>query len=129
MNSIVAPRSRAAFFDSVTRCAGVPVVPASPREQMTKCTDRPPGGSRAITPPQPNSISSGCAPKARRGGESAGDFGMGFVGAVDRVAVDERDFRGVRLVEISLLAGARNVMRAMDHGLHPPQPRIARGRY
>ena len=41
-----------------------PCVPASPREQTTKCAGRPASVSCAMTPPQPNSMSSGCAPKA-----------------------------------------------------------------
>jgi len=50
---------------SVVRCFGVPRLPASPREQMTKWAERPARVSRTTTPPQPNSTSSGWAPNAR----------------------------------------------------------------
>jgi len=39
--------------------AGVPCVADSPREQMTKCARLPAWVSRAMTPPHPNSMSSG----------------------------------------------------------------------
>ena len=53
---------------------------------------------------------------------------MGFVGTLDGIAVDESDPRSVCGVEISLLARAGNVMRAVQHRLHPAQPRVARRR-
>src|SRR5688572_20950067 len=66
-NSTVAPNNAAARFASRMRRPGVPFVPDSPREQTTKCTLRPVSFSRAMMPPHPNSISSGCAPNARIG--------------------------------------------------------------
>ena len=48
-NSTVAPSSAAALSASETRCLGVPWLPASPREQMTKWTARPARVSRATT--------------------------------------------------------------------------------
>src|SRR4051812_34108552 len=97
---------------------------------------RPACASRAITPPQPNSMSSGCAPNTMTyGGISnaatagrlglASDFSVRFIGSVNRVAVDECDFRGVGAVEVGLLAGSGDVVRAMNHGLHPAQTTIA----
>src|ERR1700693_2084621 len=125
MNSIVAPSSPADFFASAIRFLGVPWVPASPREQTTKCTLRPACVSLAITPPQPNSMSSGCAPKASKGASSE-EFSVGFIGSVNGVTADEMDFRSFLGAKIILFARARNVMAAMHHGLHPAQPRIAR---
>src|ERR1019366_9449517 len=78
-----------------------------------------------MTPPQPNSMSSGCAPKASSGA-SSGEFGVGFIGSVNGVAVHNGDFGRVFGAKIIFLARASNVMSAMQHGLHPAQPRIAR---
>src|ERR1035437_7041114 len=117
MISIVAPRSAADFFASATRCLGVPEVPASPREQMTKGAARPARVSRAITPPQPNSMSSGCAPKANRGASLYLDFGIGFIGSVNGIATDKSDFGCFFLVKVSLFAYPGNVMRAVQNGL------------
>src|ERR1700690_1369793 len=90
-NSIVAPRMAAALLASAALCAGVPFVPDSPREQTTKCARRPARVSRAMTAPQPNSMSSGCAPKARSSGALGGDFAEGLIWALDGVAVDIGD--------------------------------------
>src|SRR5271165_803506 len=125
MNSIVAPSSPADFFASAILCLGVPWVPASPREQTTKCTLRPACVSLAMTPPQPNSMSSGCAPKASNG-PSSGDFSVGFIGSVNGVTVNKMDFRSVLRAKIIHFARAKNVMAAIHHRLHPAKPRIAR---
>src|SRR6185437_8514402 len=120
-------------------------VPASPYEQIIKCAFRPARVSFAMTPPQPNSMSSGCAPKASNGasapsppaGErvSAGrvrgrfglrDFGVGFIGLFNGIAGDKLDFGRVFLAKVGFFAGAGNVMRAMQNRLHPAQPRVAR---
>ena len=61
-------------------CSGVPWLADSPREQTTKCAFRPARVSLAMIPPQANSMSSGCAPKASSGGEDQLDFGIGFIG-------------------------------------------------
>src|SRR5580692_5638133 len=126
MNSTVAPSSPAAFFASATRCSGEPCVPASPREQTTKCTLRPLSVSLAITPPQPNSMSSGCAPKASNGPRS-GKFSIGFIESVNGVTMDKFDFRILLRMEIFLFAHAVNIMAAIHNRLHPGQPRIAGG--
>src|SRR5271156_4610038 len=94
---------------------------------MTKCTLRPAFVSFAMTPPQPNSMSSGCAPKASNGASSVFDFSVGFIGSVNGVAVDKRDFRSFLRAKIILFARASNVMSATHDGLHPAQPRVARG--
>src|SRR5262249_7109151 len=127
MNSSEAPRSFAEFFASAIRCLGVPCEPASPLEQMTKCTGRPSRTSLATIPPQANSMSSGCAPKASKGKKSAGDFCVCFIRTVNGLAVDIRNFRGFLPAQVVLFACAGNVMRAMDDRLHPTQPRIAGG--
>src|SRR5262249_4868776 len=98
---------------------GVPDDAASPREQMTKCVVRPDWVSRAMTPPHPNSMSSGCAPKANRGGSSGGDFGMGFIRTFNCFTIHKRDFRCFFRAKIGLFAGSGNVMRAIHHRLHP----------
>src|SRR5579863_705901 len=126
-HSRVAPKIFAAACASAVRCRGVPLDAASPREQMTKCAERPPRVSSATTPPQPNSMSSGCAPNASNGAGSAGEFGIGFIGAVYGIAVDKFDFRRLFHAQIGPLARARDVVRAMHHGLHPAQARITRG--
>src|SRR5664280_1326725 len=77
-------------------------------------------------PPQPNSMSSGCAPKASNEA-LAGDFGVRFIGAVDRVSVDISNFRRVFGPKIGLFAKPGNIMRAVQHRLHPAKPRVARG--
>src|ERR1035437_5327740 len=127
MNSTVAPSSAADFFASATRCLGVPEVPASPREQMTKCAARPARVSRAITPPQPNSMSSGCAPKASSSASLVFDFSVGFIGSVNDITADKSDFRRVFPAKIGLFARPGNVMRAAHHRLHPTQSRVTRG--
>ena len=127
MNSSVAPRSlrrRSGLAPSAR--SGVPWVAASPREQTTKCAGRPARVSRATTPPQPNSMSSGCAPKASSGRRLRGGFGVGFIGPVDGVADDVGDLRRVLLAQVVLLAGAGDVMGAVHDRLHPAQPRVAR---
>src|SRR6185312_13237989 len=123
-NSIVAPSSAAAFFASAILCLGEPYEPASPREQTTRCALRPACVSRAMTAPQPNSMSSGCAPKARSGLE----FGPGFIGAVDFIARDKSNFRCVFGAKIFPFAETGNVMRAVHQRLHPAQAGIARRR-
>src|ERR1035437_4757113 len=125
-NSSVAPRSAAAFSASAVRCAGVPLVPASPREPTTKCAECPACVSRAITPPQPNSTSSGCAPKASNSRLSGGDFSVGFIGAVDRIAVHKHNVRRIGLVQVGLFPRAADVVRAMHDRLHPAQACVAR---
>src|SRR6185436_12817805 len=115
MNSIVAPSKAEDFFASATRCSGVPCEPASPREQMTKCAERPRRVSFAMTAPQANSMSSGCAPKTRSGARS-GEVGVGFIGAVDGVAIDVSDFGRIFRAQVSLLARARDVVRAVQQG-------------
>src|ERR1700751_1949128 len=92
---------------------------------MTKCTLRPACVSLAMTPPQPNSMSSGCAAKASNGSNS-GDFSVGFIGSVDGVQVDKIYFRSFLRVKIILFARAKNVMAAIHHRLHPAKPGIAR---
>src|SRR5271154_5960835 len=91
---------------------------------MTKCAWRPACVSRAMTPPQPNSMSSGCAPKASNGPNSV-KFSVGFIGSVNGVTVDKMDFRSFLRAKIILLARATNVMAAIQNRLHPAQPRIA----
>ena len=54
------------------------------------------------------------------------EFGVGFIGTVNGVAVDKSDFRRFLLAKIGLFARAGNVMRAMHDRLHPAQPRVAR---
>src|SRR6185437_7122585 len=91
---------------------------------MTRCALRPDCVSRAMTPPQPNSMSSGCAPKASRGLE----FGPGFIGAFDFIAGDKSDFRRFVAAKIGPFATPGNVMRATDDRLHPAHPGVPRGR-
>src|SRR5262245_42561815 len=90
-----------------------------------------------MTPPQPNSMSSGCAPRAssgalcsrRREEADAGsvrEFGVRFIGAVNSVAFKERDFRRFIPPKVGLFTSAGNVMRAMHDRLHPAQARVAR---
>src|SRR5262245_17037831 len=125
MKSIEAPSRPAARSASATRCSGWPCVAASPREHTTRCADLPRRVSCAITPPHPNSMSSGCAPNASTGKRS-GELDMGLVRSIDRVPADERDIGRVREVQVVLLAGAGDVVRAAQHGLHPSEPRVAR---
>src|ERR1035437_445955 len=127
INSIVAPSNAADFFASATRWAGVPWEAASPREQTTKCAARPVRVSLAITPPHPNSMSSGCAPKARHGAGSGVDFGAGFIGTVNGITVYKSDIRRFFLSKVGLFACSGNVMRAVQDGLHPAEPGVARG--
>src|ERR1019366_6965148 len=127
MNSKVAPRAAAALLASAVRLEGDPLLPASPREQTTRCAARPPATSRATIPPQPNSPSSGCAQNARSGAGSRGDLAVGFIGAVDRVPVHEGDLRRILPAEVGLLAGARDVVGAVQNGLHPSQAGVAGG--
>src|SRR6516162_5657018 len=127
MNSSEASRSFADFFASATRCLGLPCEPASPWEQMTKWAGRPRKVSFATTPPQANSMSSGCAPKASNGRRSVCDFGIGFIGTVNRIAAEVSDFRRFIASQVLLFARAGDVMRTMQDGLHPAQPRVARG--
>src|SRR5882724_13523157 len=93
---------------------------------MMKWAWRPARDSPAITAPQPNSISSGCAPKARSGGSL--EFGPGFIGALDFIASYKSNFRRFVGVKIGSFAKPGNVMRAVDHGLHPAESRVAGGR-
>src|SRR5215218_6164984 len=79
-----------------------------------------------MIPPHANSRSSGCAPKASKGISSAWDFGIGIIGAVDEITIHVSNFRRLLTRQISLFACARDVVRAMQHGLHPAQTRIAR---
>lgn len=53
--------------------------------------------------------------------------GVSLVGSVNDVAGDEGDFGRVGVVEISLFAGASDVVCTVDHGLHPAKSAIARG--
>src|SRR5579862_3442699 len=124
MNSSLAPNSTADRLASMTRCAGEPCDAASPREQITKCAARPARVSFAMTPPHPNSMSSGCAPNASNGASL--DFGVGFIGTFNGVAVDKRDLRRFFRTKIGRFPGAGNVMRAMHDRLHPAQPGVAR---
>src|SRR5438477_3774678 len=126
-NSIVAPSSAAARSASVTRCSGWPCVAASPREHTTKCAARPARVSCAITPPQPNSMSSGCAPKASTGGGSGREFGIGFIGSIDLVPADKGELRRFLLTKIGLFARAGHVMGASQNRLHPAEPSVPRG--
>src|SRR4051812_18153400 len=126
-NSIVAPRSVAARRASVTRCSGWPCVPASPREHTTKCAGRPISVSCAITPPQPNSMSSGCAPKASTARVSGGELSIGFIRLFDLIPADKSDVRRFIRVEIGLLTRAGHIVRTPDHRLHPAQPSVSRG--
>jgi hypothetical protein len=50
---------------SASRSLEVPLLPASPREQMQSEISLPRAASASKTPPQPNSRSSGCAPIPR----------------------------------------------------------------
>ena len=68
----------------------------------------------------------GMRAKGQQRRASSGEFNVGFIGAVNGVAVDKCDFRRFFGAKIIFLARAGNVMRAMDHGLHPAQPRVAR---
>src|SRR5262245_27224960 len=124
-NSIEAPSSRAARSASATRCSGWPCVAASPREHTTRCATRPRRVSCAITPPHPNSMSSGCAPNASTGSRS-GELDMGLVRSIDRVPPNERDLGRVAEVQVVLLAGAGDIVSAPQHGLHPSESRVAR---
>src|SRR5579862_6525145 len=108
MNSTVAPSAAADFFASATRCAGVPCDADSPREQTTKPAARPARVSFAMTPPQPNSMSSGCAPKASNDGSSGRNFGAGFIGTLNGIAVDKRDLRCFFPAKIGHLPGPGN---------------------
>src|ERR1700689_3295691 len=71
-------------------------------------------------------MSSGCAPNASNAGRLRGDFGPGFIGSVNGIAVDISDFGRIFAAKIRLLSGSGNVMRAMDDGLHPAQPTVTR---
>src|SRR5208283_3891052 len=104
---------------------GVPRVAASPREQIMRWAGRPALVSLAITAPQPNSMSSGWAPKASRVGGS-GQFDVGFIGSINGVATQESDLGRFRLVEVGLFPRSGDVMSAPDNGLHPAQAGIAR---
>src|SRR5258706_1072632 len=55
---------------------------------------------------------------------SARELSERFIPALDVLAPDVRDLRGVLRPKIRLLARARHVVRAVDDGLHPPQPRV-----
>src|SRR6478609_9163378 len=92
---------------------------------MIRCAFRPALVSRAITPPQPNSLSSGCAPKASRDADSTWEFGVGFIGSLDHVAGRKGNFRRIFRAKIGLFARTCNVMRASHNGLHPAQSCIA----
>src|SRR5579859_3041080 len=124
MNSSLAPNSTADRFASMTRWAGEPCDAASPREQITKCAARPARVSFAMTPPHPNSMSSGCAPKASNGASL--DFGVGFIGPFNRFAIHKSNLRCFFRVKIGFLSRTGNVMRAMHDRLHPAQPGVAR---
>ena len=71
-----------------------------------KWAGRPAYVSRAMTPPQPNSISSGCAPKARSGVGLEGELGVGFIGVFNRVSGEKRDFGSLFLPQVLLFAFA-----------------------
>src|ERR1700722_14119912 len=126
INSHNAPSALAPSWHSRNRSSGVPWLADSPREQTTTWAGRPARVSNATTPPQPNSTSSGWEPKATSGAGSGWGFNIGFIGPLDRVADDVSDLGRVVLPEVVLLAGARHVVRAANHRLHPAQPRIAR---
>src|SRR2546427_249549 len=49
-----------------------------------------------------------------------------FIGSLDVLPWHVRDFRGVLRPKIRLLARTRHVVRAVDHRLHPPEPRVSR---
>src|SRR5581483_1750082 len=102
-----------------------------------------------MTPPQPNSISSGCAPNARRrGGLSltcrdcriaccrgsalgvtrpvlVQEFRLSVIGAVDKIAIHKDYFRSIGVVEVSLLGGTSDVAGAAKDGLRPARSRVA----
>src|SRR5580700_1111358 len=124
MNSIVAPSSPADFLASAIRCFGVPFVPDSPLEHTTKCTRRLARISVAATPPNPNSMSSGCAPKASVGGRS-GELRVGFIGLVNDVSIDKIDSRSFFRTKVILLACAGDVVAAIHDRLHPAEAGIA----
>ncbi len=100
---------------SCSRSWGVPWLADSPREQTIRWARRPSRTSRATTPPQPNSTSSGWAPKAIRAACSGREFDIGFIGPIDGVADDVSDLRRVVLAEVVLLAGTCHVVSAVDH--------------
>src|ERR1700751_37479 len=124
MNSMVAPSNPVDFFASAIRCFGVPFVPDSPPEHTTKCTWRLARVSAATTPPNPNSMSSGCAPKGSSGG-GLGEFRVSFIGSVNDISLDESNFRIFFRTKIILLAGASDVMAIPYDRLHPAEPSIA----
>src|SRR5580700_2326015 len=124
-NSSDAPSNLAAAWASATRCSGVPCVPASPFEQTTRCTRRPARASKATMPPQPNSISSGWAPKTKSGPGSELEFGVGFIGSLDRLSTYEVDLGRVRNTQVVLFARARDIVRALHDRLHPFQSGVA----
>src|ERR1039458_4721118 len=62
----------------------------------------------------------------RRDACATTDFRPGFIGTLYGIAVDKRNFRRFFPAKISRFPGPGNVMRAMDHGLHPAEPRVAR---
>src|SRR5580700_676457 len=124
MNSIVAPSRAADFFASAIRCLGVPFVPDSPLEQTTKCTWRLACVSAAAIPPNPNSMSSGCAPKTSAGGR-LGEFRVGFIGSVNNVSIDKIDSRSFFRTKVILLACAGDVVAAIHDRLHPAEAGIA----
>src|SRR5438105_985584 len=94
---------------------------------MTKWTKRPRQVSFAITPPMANSISSGCAAKTSSLESLVCDVCVGVIGAVNGITVNVSNFGSFIAAQILLLAGAGNVMCAVEHRLHPAQPCIARG--
>src|SRR5450631_4062057 len=79
-----------------------------------------------MTPPQPNSMSSGCAPKASNGAELFFDFSPSLIGSFNGVSFNKGYFGRVFPAKVGFFSGTGNVMRAMNHRLHPAQPRVAR---
>jgi len=50
----------------------------------------------------------------QQGARSEGFFCPGFIGTLDCISVDERNIRGVLLVQVFLLSGAGDIVGAMD---------------
>src|SRR2546427_9304683 len=57
---------------------------------------------------------------------SARQLGECFIPSLDVLPSHVRDLRGVLRPKIRLLARTRHVVRAVDHRLHPPEPRVPR---
>ena len=116
---VVAPSSFAALRASASRSSGEPFVPASPREQIQIATALPRATSASSTPPQPNSMSSGCAPIARSVSLESGIRNIRAVRLGDFVARDELDSGRVDRVQIFDFARASDVVGATNDRLHP----------